>query len=174
MQLHLQVSPADFAQNWNAAQVLAGPQVAIGANSPYFFGHQLWAETRIELFAQATDTRPDELKTQGVRPRVWFGERWITSIFDLFEENVRYFPSLLPEVSDEDPVAELAAGRTPNLPELRLHNGTIYRWNRPVYDVVGGTTAPSGGEPGAARRADGGGHAGELGVLLRAAAHAVR
>ena len=56
MQLHLQVSPADFADNWNAAQVIAGPQLAIGANSPYFFGHQLWAETRIELFAQATDT----------------------------------------------------------------------------------------------------------------------
>jgi hypothetical protein len=138
MQLHLQVSPAEFAQNWNAAQVLAGPQLALGANSPYFYGHELWAETRIELFAQATDTRPEELKAQGVRPRVWFGERWITSIFDLFEENVRYFPSLLPEVSDEDPVAELAAGRTPTLPELRLHNGTIYRWNRPVYDVVDG------------------------------------
>jgi hypothetical protein len=138
MQLHLQVSPADFAKNWNAAQVLAGPQLALGANSPYLFGHELWSETRIELFAQATDTRPDELKTQGVRPRVWFGERWITSIFDLFEENVRYFPSLLPEVSDEDPVAELAAGRAPTLSELRLHNGTVYRWNRPVYDVVDG------------------------------------
>jgi hypothetical protein len=136
MQLHLQVAPSDFANNWNAAQVLAGPQLAVGANSPYLFGHQLWAETRIELFTQATDTRPDELKAQGVRPRVWFGERWITSIFDLFEENVRYFPSLLPEVSDEDPVAELAAGRTPQLSELRLHNGTVYRWNRPVYDVV--------------------------------------
>lgn len=138
MQLHLQVSPDDFASNWNAAQVLAGPQLAIGANSPFFVGHQLWSETRIELFAQSTDTRPDELKTQGVRPRVWFGERWITSIVDLFEENVRYFPSLLPEVSDEDPVAELEAGRTPQLAELRLHNGTIYRWNRPVYDVAAG------------------------------------
>jgi hypothetical protein len=139
MQLHLQVSPDDFADNWNAAQVLAGPQLALGANSPFFYGHQLWAETRIELFAQSTDTRPDELIRQGVRPRVWFGERWITSIFDLFEENVRYFPSLLPEVSDEDPAAELAAGRAPQLAELRLHNGTVYRWNRPVYDVVAGT-----------------------------------
>ncbi len=136
MQLHLQVSPTDFADNWNSAQVLAAPQLALGANSPFFFGHQLWAETRIELFAQATDTRPEELKAQGVRPRVWFGERWITSIFDLFEENVRYFPTLLPELSDEDPVAELAGGRTPRLHELRLHNGTVYRWNRPVYDVV--------------------------------------
>ena len=73
-----------------------------------------------------------------MRPRVWFGERWITSILDLFQENIRYFPSLLPEVSDEDPVAELAAGRIPQLAELRLHNGTVYRWNRPVYDVVDG------------------------------------
>jgi hypothetical protein len=137
-QLHLQVSADDFAANWNAAQVLAGPQLALGANSPYFFGHQLWSETRAELFAQSTDTRSEELKIQGERPRVWFGERWITSIFDLFEENLRYFPSLLPEVSDEDPVAELKAGRAPQLAELRLHNGTVYRWNRPVYDVVAG------------------------------------
>ena len=139
MQLHLQVSPEDFAKNWNAAQVIAGPQLALGANSPYFFGHQLWSETRIELFAQATDTRPDELKAQGVRPRVWFGERWITSIFDLFEENVRYFPSLLPELSDEDPVAELAAGPHPErCRSCGCTTAPIYRWNRPVYDVVDG------------------------------------
>ena len=29
--------------------------------------------------------------------------------------------------------------RLPSLPELRLHNGTVYRWNRPIYDIVGGT-----------------------------------
>jgi hypothetical protein len=138
VQLHLQVAPQEFAPTWNAAQVLAGPQLALGANSPYFLGRELWRETRIELFTQSTDTRPLELKNQGVRPRVWFGERWITSIFDLFEENVRYFPALLPEVGEEDPVAELAAGRAPRLQELRLHNGTIYRWNRPVYDLVDG------------------------------------
>ncbi len=137
-QLHLQVEPDDFAAFWNAAQAIAGVQVAVGANSPFLLGHQLWHETRIALFEQATDTRSEELKTQGVRPRVFFGERWITSVFDLFEENVRYFPSLLPIVDDEDPVAELDAGRTPSLSELRLHNGTIYRWNRPIYDVVDG------------------------------------
>ena len=138
LQLHLQVAPTEFAPTWNAAQVLAGPQLALGANSPYFLGRELWRETRIELFSQSTDTRPQELRNQGVRPRVWFGERWVTSIFDLFEENVRYFPALLPEVSDEDPAAELEAGRAPRLAELRLHNGTVWRWNRPVYDVVGG------------------------------------
>jgi hypothetical protein len=69
---------------------------------------------------------------------VWFGERWITSVFDLFEENVRYFPPLLPVLDDEDPVAVLQAGGVPQLGELRLHNGTVYRWNRPVYDVMNG------------------------------------
>jgi len=137
-QFHLQVSPAEFPAYWNAAQAIAGPQLAVGANSPFLLGKQLWAETRIPLFEQATDTRSEELKAQGVRPRVWFGERWITSIFDLFEENARYFPALLPICSDEDPVEVLDAGQTPSLQELRLHNGTIYRWNRPIYDVVDG------------------------------------
>ena len=138
MQLHLQVSPENFPAYWNASQAIAGIQLALGANSPFLFGQQLWAETRIVLFEQATDTRSEELKAQGVRPRVWFGERWITSIFDLFEENVRYFPALLPISTDEDPTATLDGGSTPQLGELRLHNGTIYRWNRPVYDVVAG------------------------------------
>jgi hypothetical protein len=138
VQFHLQVPPDRFAAHWNASQAIAGIQVAIGANSPYLHGRRLWAETRIALFEQATDTRPDELKAQGVRPRVWFGERWITSAFDLFEENVRYFSPLLPLLEDEDPVAVLRAGGLPRLGELRLHNGTVYRWNRPVYDIMNG------------------------------------
>ena len=138
VQYHLQVAPEQFDRYWNASQAVAGIQIALGANSPYLFGKQLWAETRIGLFEQATDTRPDELKAQGVRPRVWFGDRWITSIFDLFEENVRYYSALLPLCDDEDPAEVLARGDTPELGELRLHNGTIYRWNRPIYDVVHG------------------------------------
>jgi gamma-glutamyl:cysteine ligase YbdK (ATP-grasp superfamily) len=138
VQLHLQVSPEAFGNYWNAAQALAGVQVALGANSPFLFGRELWAETRITLFEQATDTRSDELKAQGVRPRVWFGERWITSVFDLFEENIRYFPALLPLCDDEDPAAALEERGAPQLAELTLHNGTVYRWNRPVYAVVRG------------------------------------
>jgi hypothetical protein len=138
-QLHLQVSPDEFASYWNAAQAIAGIQVALGANAPFLFGRQLWRETRIPLFEQATDTRAEELKAQGVRPRVWFGERWITSIFDLFEENVRYFPELLPILEEEDPAEVLDRGGAPTLAELTLHNGTVYRWNRPVYAVVDGT-----------------------------------
>ncbi len=137
-QLHTQVSPDAFATYWNAAQAIAGVQVALAANSPFLFGRKLWHETRITLFEQATDTRPEELKEQGVRPRVWFGERWITSVFDLFEENIRYFPALLPICEEEDPLATFDSGECPQLGEMSLHNGTIYRWNRPVYAVTDG------------------------------------
>ncbi|HWN28997.1 MAG TPA: glutamate--cysteine ligase [Actinomycetospora sp.] len=138
LQLHLQLTPETFPAYWNAAQAIAGLQVALAANSPFLLGRRLWAETRVPLFTQAVDTRPVELRNQGVRPRVWFGDRWTHSAYDLFEENVRYFGALLPLAEDEDPFAELDAGRPPSLHELRLHNGTVWRWNRPVYDVADG------------------------------------
>jgi hypothetical protein len=137
-QLHLQVPPHAYGAYWNAAQCLASVQLAVGANSPFFLDKLLWAETRIPLFKQACDVRSVELRNQGVRPRVWFGEKWINSIQEQFEENSRYFPALLPICEPEDPIAEIAAGRAPQLTELRLLNGTIWRWNRPVYDTVDG------------------------------------
>lgn len=142
VQFHLQVTPETFPLYWNAAQAIAGVQVAVGANSPFLFGRRLWDETRVALFEQAIETRPVALRHQAVRPRVWFGERWISSILDLFEENVRYFPALLPYYEDEEPEDVVAAGGVPRLAELSLHNGTVYRWNRPVYGVV-----PDGGPP---------------------------
>ncbi|MBW3563013.1 MAG: glutamate--cysteine ligase [Actinobacteria bacterium] len=138
MQLHLQLDPDDFGRYWNAAQAIAAAQLAVGSNSPFFLGKKLWHETRIALFEQAIDTRTEELQAQGVRPRVWFGERWIDGVVELFEENVRYFPSLLPVIEPEDPLQQLERGEVPELKEMGLHNGTIYRWNRPVYDVFEG------------------------------------
>ncbi|WP_329245537.1 glutamate-cysteine ligase family protein [Streptomyces sp. NBC_01478] len=138
VQLHLQVTPDRFADVWNAAQAVAAVQVAVGANSPFLFGRELWHESRPPLFQQATDTRPPELQAQGVRPRTWFGERWVTSAYELFEENLRYFPPLLPIHDDEEPLDVLDAGGIPTLAELVLHNGTVYRWNRPVYGIADG------------------------------------
>ncbi|MFE9258657.1 glutamate-cysteine ligase family protein [Streptomyces sp. NPDC006879] len=138
VQLHLQVTPARFADVWNAAQVVTAVQIALGANSPFLLGRELWRESRPPLFTQATDTRPPELQAQGVRPRTWFGERWIGSAYELFEENLRFFPALLPICDEEEPLRVLAAGGVPGLREMVLHNGTVYRWNRPVYAVADG------------------------------------
>lgn len=133
IQLHLQVAPDKFAAAWNASQAIAGVQAALSANSPLFAGHKVWHESRIPVFKQAIDTRTPELIHQGVRPRVWFGERWITSAFDLFEENVRYFSPLPPE-SRSDAGTPIITDGKPALHYLNLHNGTIWRWNRPIYD----------------------------------------
>ncbi|WAL39757.1 glutamate--cysteine ligase [Brevibacterium sp. BRM-1] len=132
MQLHLQVAPNRFAVAWNASQAIAGVQAALSANSPLFVGRKVWHESRIPIFAQSIDTRTPELVAQGVRPRVWFGERWITSAFDLFEENVRYFPAVLPESREASGTPEMR-GEAPALHYLNLHNGTVWRWNRPIY-----------------------------------------
>ncbi|SDS31744.1 glutamate-cysteine ligase family protein [Corynebacterium timonense] len=136
MQLHLQVAPDRFAAAWNASQAIAGVQAALSANSPLFVGRRLWHESRIPVFRQSIDTRTKELINQGVRPRVWFGERWITSVFDLFEENVRYFSPLIPEGRVEAG-SPIMTGDSPGLHYLNLHNGTVWRWNRPIYDPNG-------------------------------------
>ncbi|TNM59406.1 glutamate--cysteine ligase [Streptomyces sp. NP160] len=140
-QVHLKVAPELFAASWNAAQLLMGPQLALGANSPFAFGARLWEESRVPVFTQAVDTRPPELAAAGVPARVFPGSGWLDTdrgalaAWDLFAENARLFPPLLPQTWAEDPAAELAAGRAPRLQELCLHGGTVWRWNRPVYDT---------------------------------------
>src|SRR6185503_18913576 len=97
-------------------------QLAVGANSPFLLRSRLWAETRIPLFEQSCDVRTVELRNQGVRPRVWFGERWISSILDLFSENGRYFPGLLPLTEDTDPLLDLKEG---GVPHVRVENRVL-------------------------------------------------
>ncbi|PXA79563.1 glutamate--cysteine ligase [Auritidibacter sp. NML120636] len=140
MQLHIEVTADLFSAVWNAAQAIAGPQIALAANSPLFIGTQLWHETRIPVFQQAVDDRAPEYARQGVRPRVWFGDAWVDTIDELYAENLAFFPSLLPEQWDSaDSHTALGA---PKLHELNLHNGTVYRWNRPIYDP-GSDTRPA-------------------------------
>ena len=108
----------------------------------------------IPLFLQATDTRP-----AGAAARREYGRApgsasgGSTSAYDLFEENLRYFPALLPICDEEDPQRVLSQGGIPGLAELVLHNGTVYRWNRPVYAVDRRRPASPCGEPRPARRA---------------------
>ena len=139
-QVHLQVEPKEFAHMYNLAQLLAAPMVAISANSPLLFGRRLWAETRIALFRQAVDIR--SLHAHHLRDseaRVSFGTAWVKdSIVEIFREDVARFRALIGTDLDEDPMAVLDRGGLPQLKALRLHNGTIYRWNRPCYGIMDG------------------------------------
>jgi hypothetical protein len=138
LQLHLRVPPDRFAAYYNAAQTIAGAQVAVGANAPYLLGCQAWQETRITLLEQLLDTRRPKEVRAGAPARVRLGDRWINDPVELFDDVVRDFAPLVPTLESEGPDAALAAGHTPGLRELRLHNGTVWRWNRPVYDIANG------------------------------------
>ena len=138
-QVHLQVDPDEFAHVYNVAQVVTAPVLAAAVNSPALFGKYLWEETRIALFQQSVDTRSGSLHIRDLSPRVRFGERWAqTSVTDLFQEDIARFRVLLTRVVDEDPLRVLEEGGIPSLQALQLHNGTVYRWNRPCYGVGGG------------------------------------
>jgi CBS domain-containing protein len=138
-QVHLQVAPAEFARLYNLAQLLAGPIMAISANSPIVFGRRLWAETRIALFRQAVDTRSHTHHMRETEARVSFGTRWVQrSVVEIFKEDIARFRTLVGTDLDEDPLAKLDRGELPLLKALRLHNGTIYRWNRACYGVTEG------------------------------------
>jgi len=137
-QAHLQVGAKGFANAYNVAQVLAGPVLAAAANSPLLWGRRLWAETRIALFEQAVDSR-NPSQAREMAPRVTFGNRWVeSSILELYKEDVARFRALVGTDLDEDPQAVLKAGGVPALKALRLHNGTIYRWNRACFGTTNG------------------------------------
>jgi len=118
-QVHLKVDAAHAARYCNASKILSAPMVAVAANSPFLFDHDLWAETRVPLFEQSVSVGG----TDHVQ-RVTFGLGYVgESILECFTANRDRFPVLLPHLMDEPPES---------LAHLRLHNGTIWRWNRPL------------------------------------------
>ena len=137
-QVHLQTPPQEFPLAYNAAQAFAAPVLAAATNSPILLGRRLWHETRIALFQQSTDTRVVDTQRE-MLPRVTFGRRWVErSVLEIYREDVARFRPIFAAEHEEDPLAVLARGEVPLLLALRLHNGTVWRWNRPCYGVTDG------------------------------------
>jgi len=138
-QIHFQVDDREFPRLYNIAQAVAAPVLAAAVNSPMLFGKRLWRETRIALFQQSVDTRTATEHVREQRPRVSFGRRWVEkSVLEIFQEDIARFRVLLGKEIDEDPFGDLERGEIPKLSALRLHNGTVYRWNRPCYGISEG------------------------------------
>jgi CBS domain-containing protein len=103
------------------------------------FGKRLWAETRIALFEQSVDTRRPGHHMRDRSARVTFGTDWVhESIAELYKEDITRFRPVLAPDSYDDPIAELAEGRVPTLAALRMHTGTVWRWNRGCYGITDG------------------------------------
>ena len=138
-QIHLRVNPQDFANTYNAAQLVTPIALALSANSPIFLRHRLWEETRVALFKQAIDSRKSKEGDWQAPARVSFGHGWVRQgAYELFAEAVGLHSPLLPVLSSEDPMECLRQGHLPQLEELRLHQGTVWRWNRAIYDASAG------------------------------------
>jgi len=138
-QVHFQVAPHEFARIYNIAQAVTGPVMAAAVNSPLLFGKRLWKETRVGLFQQSIDTRRSMPHLREQTPRVSFGRRWVkTSALEILREDIARFRTLLSTDPDDDPFEEIAQGRAPSLKALRLHNSTVYRWNRVCYGISDG------------------------------------
>ncbi len=135
-QIHLRVNPQDFSNTYNAAQLVTPIALALSANSPIFLQHQLWEETRVALFKQAIDSRKTQDGDWQTPARVSFGHGWVRQgAYELFAEAVGLHSPLLPVLSSEDPMECLRKGHLPQLEELRLHQGTVWTWNRAIYDA---------------------------------------
>jgi len=137
-QCHLQVDPDNFSDIYNWAQMISGPVLSVSANSPLLLGKQLWAETRIALFQQSIDTRGKIFNFREREQRVTFGNRWIKNVSDVYKNDIARHTLLFSTDIDEDSLDVLNSGSIPKLKALQLHNGTIYKWNRPCYGITNG------------------------------------
>ena len=135
-QVHLQVTPDTFAPLYNIAQAITGPVLAISANSPLVFGKRLWHESRIALFQQALDVRTTQDHMRQPEPRVSFGTDWLDkSIMEIYKEDIARFRVLLGAEVTENSLETVGRKEIPRLKALQVHNGTVYRWNRPCYGI---------------------------------------
>ena len=123
-QIQFQVDFKKSVRCYNGAVIASAPIVAASANSPYMFGKDLWDETRIPVFEQSLAEISDPDSTEANHGRVTLGFDYAKeSLVEFFQRNRDEFRVILPMVYDDAP--EL-------LSHARLHNGTVWRWNRPL------------------------------------------
>ena len=139
-QVHLQIDPSEFADKYNWSQVLAGPILACCVNSPILLGKELWSETRIALFRQSIEIRHAGNYISDRQPRVAFGYDWLkSSAVEIFKDDVAFYKLIIAaDLENADSMAQLDRGEIPLLRAMNLHNGTLYKWNRPCYGVGNG------------------------------------
>lgn len=138
-QMHLQIKPQDYISSYNWAQTIAGPVLAICTNSPLLLGRELWSETRIALFQQSMDTRTSSYALKDQQARVTFGDSWVSgTVADIYKSEIASYKVILAKEIKNDALEVLESGNAPKLEAINLHNGSIYRWNRPCYGVGGG------------------------------------
>ncbi len=138
-QIHLQIDPDSFVDQYNWAQAIAGPVLAASCNSPILFGRRLWEESRIAVFEQTVDLKNMNNPEREIKSRVDFGTDWLReSVTEIFKYDIAYYKLLLAGNIDEDALEQLRIGKIPKLRALNLHNGTIYKWNRPCYGITNG------------------------------------
>jgi len=138
-QVHFQSNAEEFANHYNVAQAITAPVLAVAVNSPLLFGQRLWQETRVALFQHSTDERSRPQLARNQPTRVSFGDCWLQrSVIELFHDQITRFRPIMIMQPDENPFEVLARGETPSLSALRLHNGTVWRWNRACYGIYNG------------------------------------
>src|SRR5699024_5416984 len=138
-QMHLQIKPEEFVSKYNIAQIITGPVLAGAVNSPILFGKRLHDALPISLFQQSVDTRTVGDHLRDTSPRVTFGNEWVEkSILEIFQEDTARYRVMLSSEVEEDVEQLLDEGTPPALHALQVHNGTVYRWNRPCYGVADG------------------------------------
>lgn len=120
-QLHLQVNESESVAYYNIIQMISAYMVALCSNAPYFYGKNLWSESRIPVFEQLYTFPTPMAKSVFFEPD--YADQ---SLFSLFEDNKERYLRLLPEV--------VAYEKDTRMFHVQRQNSCVYRWNRPIVD----------------------------------------
>ncbi len=124
MQIHIGTTLEDAKSKYNASIIASSILAGTCANSPFLFKKQLWDESRVPIFEQSVDLDSFRNSFGENIKRVSLGNGYIDKcVSELFIENELKYDVLIPELFETDPH---------DYKHLSFHNGTIWRWVRPI------------------------------------------